>query len=58
MFSLVIKCSGFFILVIGEEEIQENKYADTAHLKSSNSLKQKQGLSKKTALDTSTLKQE
>lgn len=33
MFSLLIKCSCFFILVIREEEIQENEYADTAHLK-------------------------
>lgn len=33
MFSLPIKYSGFFILVIGEEEIQENENADTVHLK-------------------------
>ena len=33
MFSLLQKYAGFFILVIGEEEIQENENADTVHLK-------------------------
>lgn len=33
MFGLLIKYSSFFILVIGEEEIQENGNTGTVHIK-------------------------